>query len=237
MDLRRFIKEKVSERWQNLPFRADVVRSVTGERPEIRSVSGYVAASRADVVTDDMDISEKFMCAVDASSVGTVVDGKTRVADEDVIDPEDVGVERIWPSVCSLFRPHGFESSPCVDETILPTLLLVSPTSVLPFLSLPMNIPLLFLDMWKTDLRGFLSSGRIMKGVPFPCSAGLGIDGAYSVLLGFVLMGSIPESSVNGGRALPRKEVPTPYSVRSTQESTDSVRHWGVDWPVSLGFG
>ena len=140
----------------NVADNPDLVRSVTGERPKIRSVSGYVVASRADVVTDDMDISKKFMCAVDASSVGTVVAGKTRVADEDVGDPEDAGVERIWPSVCSLFRPHGFESSPCVDETVLPTLLLVSPISVLPFLSSPMNIPLLFLDLWKTYLRGFL---------------------------------------------------------------------------------
>ena len=78
-------------------------------------------SSRADADSGDVDISEKSRCAADAGSVGTEVAGKTRIADEDVGDLEVVvDMERIWPSVCSLLQPQGFESSPCVDKTVLP---------------------------------------------------------------------------------------------------------------------
>ena len=156
-------------------------------------------SSRSDADSDDVDFSEKFRCAADAGSVGTVVAGQVRVTDKDVGDPLDaVDMERIWPSVCRLNKN--------VLLTVVP--MLVWPTPVLSLLSSSMHVPLVFLELKKTELRGFLVRGRFMKGVPFPCATDLVIDGAISyVLMGFVSLGSAPETK-NGGRAIPWKEVP-----------------------------
>ena len=91
-----------------------------------------------------------------------------------------------------------------------------------------MHVPLFFLDLRKTDLRGFPSRGRILKGVPFPFAAGPVIVGAISsVFLSFVSPSSVPERSEIDGRALPRKEVHVALfsGFRSVELRSDSA--WG----------